>query len=142
VAATGQARVYHRLGSTGEAELLQTFPINLRVYYSFAGSLEKGPRSNAIRCAAVTSALGFGRMKTCRKALDRAKSAFLFVDRLQSLQPASFARELQQYRRMRRGRRRLEIDPAKPKLCKIEPANKDIGCTNRIVLVNPIFQAF
>src|SRR6516164_5225583 len=36
----------------------------------------------------------------------------------------------------------LRIDPAEPKLPKIEPANKDIDRTNRIIFVNPIFQAF
>src|SRR6516225_6451526 len=51
--------------------------------------------------------------------------------------------ELQQYRWMvRRPPGCLRIDPAEPKLPKIEPANKDIDRTNRIIFVNPIFQAF
>src|SRR5580700_10621454 len=36
----------------------------------------------------------------------------------------------------------LGIDPAKPKLGQIEAPDKDINHANRIILANPIFQAF
>jgi hypothetical protein len=36
----------------------------------------------------------------------------------------------------------LGINPAKPKLGQIEPPDKDINHANRIILANPIFQAF
>jgi hypothetical protein len=51
--------------------------------------------------------------------------------------------ELQQYRRMiRRPAGYLGIDPAEPKLRQIQFLDKDIDHTNRIVLANPVFQAF
>src|ERR1700730_5844678 len=51
--------------------------------------------------------------------------------------------ELQQHRRMvRRPAGGLGINPAKPKLGQIEPSDKDINHANRIILANPIFQAF
>jgi len=34
------------------------------------------------------------------------------------------------------------IDTVEPKLRKIEPTNKDVDRTNRIIPANPIFQAF
>jgi hypothetical protein len=36
----------------------------------------------------------------------------------------------------------LGINPAKPKLGQIEPPDKDLDHPNRIILANPIFQAF
>ena len=51
--------------------------------------------------------------------------------------------ELQQHRRMvRRPAGGLGINPAEPKLGKIEPLDKDVDHANRIILANPIFQAF
>ena len=51
--------------------------------------------------------------------------------------------ELQEDRGMiRRPPGRLRIDPAEPELGQIELLDKDIDHTNRIVLVDPIFQAF
>jgi hypothetical protein len=51
--------------------------------------------------------------------------------------------ELQQHRRMvRRPAGGLGINPVKPKLGQIEPPDKDINHANRIILANPIFQAF
>src|SRR5258708_6483950 len=37
---------------------------------------------------------------------------------------------------------RLRIDPNEPKISQIEPADKNVNDTNRIVLVDPILQAF
>jgi hypothetical protein len=51
--------------------------------------------------------------------------------------------ELQQYRRMiRRPAGYLGIDPAEPKPGQIQFIDKDIDHPNRIVLANPVFQAF
>ena len=36
----------------------------------------------------------------------------------------------------------LRIDPAKPKLSQIEFLDKDVNHPNRIVLADPVFQAF
>ena len=40
------------------------------------------------------------------------------------------------------GRSCFRLDTTEAKLCKIEFIDKDVDCANRIVLVNPIFQAF
>src|SRR3979409_1125954 len=51
--------------------------------------------------------------------------------------------ELQHYRRMKRSPAGyLGIDPAEPKLGQIQFIDKDIDHPNRIVLANPVFQAF
>ena len=51
--------------------------------------------------------------------------------------------ELQQHRRMIRGAAGcLGIDPSKTKLSQIESIDKDIDDANRIVLADPVFQAF
>src|SRR5215469_12876327 len=51
--------------------------------------------------------------------------------------------ELQQYRRMiRRPAGRLRIDPLEPKLAEVKLVDKDVDDSNRIVLMNPVFQAF
>src|ERR1700730_228155 len=51
--------------------------------------------------------------------------------------------ELQQHRRMVRWPAGgLGINSAKPKLGQMEPPDKDINHANRIILANPIFQAF
>ena len=51
--------------------------------------------------------------------------------------------ELQQYRRMiRRPAGYLGIDPVEPKLRQIEFLDKDVDHPNRIVLADPVFQAF
>src|SRR5262249_46266236 len=50
--------------------------------------------------------------------------------------------ELQQYRRMiRRPAGRLRIDPLEPKLAEVKLVDKDVDDSNRIVLMNPVFQA-
>src|SRR5205814_7750866 len=49
----------------------------------------------------------------------------------------------QQHRRtVRRPAGGLGINPAKPKLAQIEPPDKDINHANRIILIDPVFQAF
>ena len=51
--------------------------------------------------------------------------------------------ELQKDRRtVRRPAGGLGINPAKPKLGQIEPPDKDINHANRIILIDPVFQAF
>ena len=51
--------------------------------------------------------------------------------------------ELQQDRRMiRRSAGRCGIDPAEPKFRQIEFVDNDIDYANRIVLADPVFQAF
>src|SRR5438132_9467826 len=51
--------------------------------------------------------------------------------------------ELHQHRRViRRPAGRLRIDPAEPKLAQVEFVDKDVDDPNRIVLMNPVFQAF
>src|SRR5208283_2423799 len=51
--------------------------------------------------------------------------------------------ELQQHRWMiRRPTGRFGIDPAKAKLAQIELLDKDVNHPNRIVLADPVFQAF
>src|SRR6185436_17161283 len=51
--------------------------------------------------------------------------------------------ELQQHRRMiRRTAGCLGIDPVEPKLGQIEFVDKDVNHPNRIVLADPVFQAF
>src|SRR5438132_13012433 len=50
--------------------------------------------------------------------------------------------ELEQYRRMiRRPAGRLRIDPVEPKPAEVEFVDKDVNDPNRIVLMNPVFQA-
>src|SRR5439155_26145965 len=41
-----------------------------------------------------------------------------------------------------RAARCFRIDPAEPVLSQIEPLDKDVNHANRIVLANPVFQAF
>jgi hypothetical protein len=43
---------------------------------------------------------------------------------------------------IRRPTGRLRIDPLKPKLAKVKLVDKDVDHSNRIVLMNPVFQAF
>ena len=51
--------------------------------------------------------------------------------------------ELEQDRRMiRRPARRRRIDPFKCHLTQIQPVNKDVDHTNRIVLADPVLHAF
>jgi hypothetical protein len=51
--------------------------------------------------------------------------------------------ELEQHRRMvRRPAGDLGINPAEPQIGQIELIDKDVNHTNRIVLANPVFQAF
>ena len=51
--------------------------------------------------------------------------------------------ELQQHRRMiRRPTSRLRIDPVKSQLGKVEFLDKNVDHPNRIVLADPVFQAF
>src|SRR5262249_47521116 len=50
--------------------------------------------------------------------------------------------KLQQHRRVvRRPARDLGLNPAKPQFRQVQPVNKNVDHTNRVVLANPIFQA-
>src|SRR5262249_46532560 len=51
--------------------------------------------------------------------------------------------ELQKHRRMvRRPAGDLGLNPAEPKLRQIEPLDEDLDHPNRIILIDPVFQAF